>query len=67
MKKLSLNFIPLSVQSYLTLNILHHANGSDGKRSDFMPLDEPLETGKSICMKPGCSNSSDNKGFPKSI
>jgi alpha-galactosidase len=44
--------------------ILHHSLGSDAKRSDFQPLDEPLQTGKKISMLPAGGRSSDNSALP---
>lgn len=44
--------------------ILHHSNGSNAKRSDFMPTDDTLETGKDIILMPTGGRSSDNTAFP---
>ena len=44
--------------------ILHHAHGSNAERTDFQPIDEPLEIGKSIYMTPKGGRSSDNTAFP---
>ncbi len=44
--------------------ILHHANGSNAERSDFMPLDEPLEIGENIKMNPQGGRSSNSTAFP---
>jgi len=44
--------------------ILHHARGSNAERSDFQPIDEPLQIGKSIYMTPSCGRSSDNTALP---
>jgi alpha-galactosidase len=44
--------------------ILHHARGSNAERSDFQPIDETIEPGKSIYMTPVGGRSSDNTAFP---
>ena len=44
--------------------ILHHAKGSNAERSDFQPLDDKMQVGKSIYMTPNGGRSSDNTGFP---
>jgi len=44
--------------------VLHHAKGSNAERSDFQPVDEKLEIGKSIYMTPSGGRSSDNTAFP---
>ena len=45
--------------------ILHHANGSGARPSDFMPLDDSLKIRKNIKMVPdGARGSSDNTAFP---
>jgi alpha-galactosidase len=43
---------------------LYHANGSDAKRTDFQPLTDEMQIGKSIYMTPVGGRSSDNTGFP---
>ncbi|HTF28350.1 MAG TPA: alpha-galactosidase, partial [Flavitalea sp.] len=50
-----------------TLNgpfILHHAKGSNAKRTDFEPMDDELQTGKNVYMSPEGGRSSDNTAFP---
>jgi alpha-galactosidase len=44
--------------------ILHHARGSDASRSDFLPIDEKMEPGKSIYLTPAGGRSSDKTSFP---
>jgi len=44
--------------------ILHHAKGSNAERSDFQPIDDNMEIGKSISMTPVGGRSSDNTAFP---
>jgi alpha-galactosidase len=44
--------------------ILHHAMGSDADRKDFQPIDQKMETGKSIYMTPAGGRSSDKTAFP---
>ena len=44
--------------------ILHHAKGSNAERSDFQPIDEKMQEGKSIYMTPAGGRSSDNTAFP---
>ncbi|MDP4283651.1 MAG: alpha-galactosidase [Bacteroidota bacterium] len=44
--------------------ILHHAKGSNAERSDFQPIDEKMQPGKSIYMTPAGGRSSDNTAFP---
>ena len=44
--------------------ILHHAHGSNAERTDFQPIDEGMEVGKSIYMTPTGGRSSDNTAFP---
>ena len=44
--------------------ILHHAKGSNAERSDFQPIDDHMEIGKSIYMTPVGGRSSDNTAFP---
>jgi len=44
--------------------ILHHAKGSNAERSDFQPIDEKMQVGKSIYMTPVGGRSSDNTAFP---
>ncbi len=44
--------------------ILHHAKGSNAERSDFQPLDDQMQIGKSIYMTPSGGRSSDNTAFP---
>lgn len=44
--------------------ILHHANGSNATRSDFIPIDDTLKAGKSIEMMPAGGRSSDNTALP---
>jgi len=43
---------------------LYHAKGSNAGRTDFQPLTDELQTGKSIYMTPVGGRSSDNTGFP---
>ncbi len=43
---------------------LHHARGSNAKRSDFQPMSTMLIKGKSIHMQPAGGRSSDETGFP---
>jgi alpha-galactosidase len=44
--------------------ILHHSLGSNAQRSDFQPVDEELQAGKSISMMPAGGRSSDNTALP---
>lgn len=44
--------------------ILHYARGSNALRSDFQPVDEKMQAGKSIYMTPVGGRSSDNTAFP---
>jgi alpha-galactosidase len=44
--------------------ILHHSRGSSAERTDFQPIDENMELGKSIYMTPVGGRSSDNSAFP---
>ncbi|MEI6048459.1 MAG: alpha-galactosidase [Bacteroidota bacterium] len=44
--------------------ILHHARGSNAERSDFQPVDEKMQVGKTIYMTPSGGRSSDNTAFP---
>ncbi|MBW8325088.1 MAG: alpha-galactosidase [Prolixibacteraceae bacterium] len=44
--------------------VLHHAKGSNAERSDFLPIDEKMQPGKSIYMTPQGGRSSDKTGFP---
>ena len=44
--------------------ILHHANGSNAKVTDFQPIDETMQIGKSTYMTPVGGRSSDNTAFP---
>ena len=44
--------------------ILHHAKGSNAERTDFQPIDEKMQIGKSIYMTPIGGRSSDNTAFP---
>jgi alpha-galactosidase len=44
--------------------ILHHSLGSSGQRSDFQPMDDPLQPGKAITMMPAGGRSSDNTALP---
>jgi alpha-galactosidase len=44
--------------------ILHYARGSNAQRNDFQPIDEKMQTGKSIYMTTAGGRSSDNTGFP---
>jgi alpha-galactosidase len=44
--------------------ILHYSRGSSAERSDFQPIDEKIQTGKSIYMTPSGGRSSDNTAFP---
>ncbi|MFH0894863.1 MAG: alpha-galactosidase, partial [Bacteroidota bacterium] len=44
--------------------VLHHAKGSSAERSDFQPIDEKMEIGKSTYMTPVGGRSSDNTAFP---
>lgn len=44
--------------------VLHHAKGSDAERTDFQPIDEKMQVGKSIYMTPIGGRSSDNTAFP---
>jgi alpha-galactosidase len=44
--------------------VLHHARGSSGEKSDFQPIDEKMQVGKSIYMTPVGGRSSDNAAFP---
>jgi alpha-galactosidase len=44
--------------------ILHHLNGAGIEKSDFMPLDDTLETGKNIYMTPFGGRSSSKTAFP---
>jgi alpha-galactosidase len=44
--------------------ILHHSIGSDAKRSDFEPVDEPLLPGSKLILMPSGGRSSDNASLP---
>ncbi|MCX6226600.1 MAG: alpha-galactosidase [Bacteroidia bacterium] len=44
--------------------VLHHASGSSAQRTDFQPIDDKLEIGKSTYMTPVGGRSSDNTAFP---
>jgi alpha-galactosidase len=44
--------------------ILHHSKGSNAERSDFLPVDDRMQPGKSIYMTPVGGRSSDNTAFP---
>jgi alpha-galactosidase len=44
--------------------MLHHAKGSNAERSDFQPIDEKMQIGKSTYMTPSGGRSSDNTAFP---
>lgn len=44
--------------------VLHHAKGSNAERSDFQPIDENMQVGKSTYMTPNGGRSSDNTAFP---
>lgn len=45
--------------------VLHHAKGSDAKRSDFQPIDEKMQVGNKIYLTPnGGRGSSDNTALP---
>jgi alpha-galactosidase len=44
--------------------ILHHAKGSNAERTDFQPIDEKMQRGKSTYMTPIGGRSSDNTAFP---
>jgi alpha-galactosidase len=44
--------------------VLHHAKGSNAERTDFQPIDEKMEIGKSTYMTPVGGRSSDNTAFP---
>ena len=44
--------------------ILHHAKGSDAQRSDFQPVDEPLQVGKPVYMTPSRGRSSEETALP---
>lgn len=44
--------------------ILHHTRGSNAERTDFQPIDEKMQVGKSIYMTPVGGRSSDNTAFP---
>jgi alpha-galactosidase len=44
--------------------ILHHARGNNAERTDFQPIDEKMEIGKSTYMTPIGGRSSDNTAFP---
>jgi len=44
--------------------ILHHAQGSDAQRTDFQPLEEPLQIGKNCYMTPDRGRSSDGAAMP---
>lgn len=44
--------------------VLHHARGSNAAKTDFQPIDENMEVGKSIYMTPSGGRSSDNTAFP---
>ena len=46
------------------LFVLHHAKGSNAERSDFQPIDENMQIGKSTYMTPVGGRSSDNTAFP---
>jgi alpha-galactosidase len=43
---------------------LHHAKGSNAERTDFQPVDENMQVGKSIYMTPSGGRSSDKTAFP---
>jgi alpha-galactosidase len=43
---------------------LYHARGSNAQRTDFQPLTDELQLGKSFYMTPIGGRSSDNTGFP---
>jgi len=43
---------------------LHHAKGSNAERSDFQPVDDKMQIGKSIYLTPNGGRSSDNTAFP---
>ncbi|MDP2337001.1 MAG: alpha-galactosidase [Bacteroidota bacterium] len=44
--------------------VLHHAKGSNAERTDFQPIDENMQIGKSTYMTPAGGRSSDNTAFP---
>ena len=44
--------------------MLYRARGSNAGRTDFQPIDENMEVGKSIYMTPAGGRSSDNTAFP---
>jgi alpha-galactosidase len=44
--------------------LFHHAKGSNAQRSDFQPVDEKLQIGRSIYITPVGGRSSDNTAFP---
>ncbi len=44
--------------------VLHHAKGSNAERTDFQPIDEKMQVGKSTYMTPVGGRSSDNTAFP---
>lgn len=44
--------------------ILHHSKGGDVKRSDFMPADDTLATGKNLYLTPARGRSSDETALP---
>ncbi|MDR1304052.1 MAG: alpha-galactosidase [Verrucomicrobiales bacterium] len=44
--------------------ILHHARGSDARRDDFAPLDDPIPAGKNIYLTPNGGRSSDGAALP---
>jgi alpha-galactosidase len=44
--------------------ILHHAKGSNAERTDFQPIDDKIQVGKSTYMTPTGGRSSDNTAFP---
>ncbi len=43
---------------------LHHAKGSNAEQSDFQPIDDTLQIGKSVYMTTTGGRSSDKTGFP---
>jgi alpha-galactosidase len=43
---------------------INHSRGSNAERSDFQPIDEKMQMGKSIYMTPAGGRSSDNTAFP---
>jgi len=44
--------------------VLHHSRGSNAERTDFKPVDENMEAGKSVYMTPAGGRSSDNTALP---